>query len=72
MTRRYQKTQALLPQSQQMLAPGMPKREVAEAVWLEGNRPVHELLKRERKSAAKGDSKTRGRKPANDLVEMQV
>lgn len=51
MARRYQKIQMLLPQIQQMLEDGMTQREVAEALGLEGDRPVHALLKRERKKA---------------------
>ena len=51
MTRRYQETQVLLPQIQQMLEDGMTQREVSEALGLKGDRPVHALLKREQKKA---------------------
>ena len=49
MARKYQKVQALLPEIQRMLDRGMSQREVAEAMGLEGDRPIHNLLKRERK-----------------------
>ena len=71
MARRYQKIQVLLPQIQQMLEDGMTHREVAEALGLEGYRPVHELLKRELKKAVQGVPKTRGRKPAKTLQEYK-
>lgn len=71
MARRYQKTQALLPQIQQMLKDGMTQREVAEALGLEGDRPVHALLKRERKKTVQGVPKPRGRKPAKTLQEYK-
>ena len=71
MARRYQKIQVLLPQIQQMLEDGMTQREVAEALGLEGDRPVHALLKRERKKAVQGVPKTRGRKPAKTLQEYK-
>ncbi len=44
MARRYQKTQHLLPQIQQMLEQGMSQREAEETLGVEGYRPVHELL----------------------------
>ena len=71
MARRYQKIQVLLPQIQQMLEDGMTQREVAEALGLEGDRPDHALLKRERKKAVQGVPKTRGRKPAKTLQEYK-
>ena len=48
MARMYQKVQALLPEIQRMLDSGISQREVAEALALEGDRPIHNLLKRER------------------------
>ena len=71
MARRYQKIQMLLPQIQQMLEDGMTQREVAEALGLEGGRPVHAVLKRGRKKAVQGVPKTRGRKPAKTLQEYK-
>ncbi len=46
MARRYQKMQAMLPEIKQMLEEGKSQREVAEILGLEGDRPVHALLKR--------------------------
>ena len=51
MRRRYQKVQELLPEIKRMLESGMSQREVAERLGLEGDRPIHDLLKRERKKA---------------------
>ena len=71
MARRYQKIQALLPEIKKMLDGGMTQREVEEALGLEGDRSVHELLKRERKKSVKGIPKQRGRKPAKTLQEYK-
>ena len=71
MSRRYQKVQELLPQIKQMLEQGMSQREVAESLGLKGERPVHDLLKRERKKEIQGIRKQRGRKPAKTLVEYK-
>ena len=71
MARRYQKTQTLLPEIKQMLERGMSQREVAERPGLEGDRPIHDLLKRERKNAMQIIPKQRGRKPARTLPEYR-
>ena len=71
MSRRYQKVQELLPQIKQMLEQGMSQREVAESLGLKGERPVHDLLKRERKKEIQGIRKQRGRKPAKTLAEYK-
>lgn len=71
MARRYQKIQQLLPKIHQMLEAGMSQREVEEALGLEGYRPVHAVLKRERKKANKVVPKPRGRKPAKTLQEYK-
>ena len=47
MARRYQKVQKLLPEIKRMLESGMSQGEVAERLGLEGDRPIHALLKRE-------------------------
>ena len=47
MPRKYQKIQKLLPEIKQMLERGMSQRDVAESLGVEGNRPIHDLLKRE-------------------------
>ena len=71
MRRRYQKVQELLPEIKRMLESGMSQREVAERLGLEGDRPIHDLLKRERKKAKQVLSKQRGRKPARTLQEYK-
>ena len=61
MARQYQKKQHLLKQINEMLAMGMTQQEVADELGLTGYRPVHELLKRERKKKIPGVPKTKGR-----------
>ena len=61
MSRQYQKKQHLLEQIRQMLASGMTQREVEEELGLTGYRPVHELLKRERRKEIPCIPKTKGR-----------
>ena len=63
--------QEMLPQIKQMLEQGMSQREVAESLGLKGERPVHDLLKRERKKELQGIRKQRGRKPAKTLAEYK-
>ena len=71
MPRKYQHTQELLPQTKEMLAQGMSQRQIEDKLGLTGYRPVHELLKRERKKEISGVSKQRGRKPAKTLQEYK-
>lgn len=71
MSRKYQHTQELLPQIKNLLASGMTQKEVENALGLTGYRPVHELLKRERKKELQGVRKQRGRKPAKTLQEYK-
>ena len=71
MSRKYQHTMELLPQIQEMLASGMTQKEVEEALGLTGYRPVHALLKRERKKEQQGVPKQRGHKPAKTLQEYK-
>ena len=71
MARKYQHVQKLLPQIKEMLASGMTQSEVEKALGLTGNRPVHDLLKRERKKELQGVPKSRGRKPAKTLQEYK-
>lgn len=71
MPRRYQKMQELLPEIKEMLESGMSQREVAEKFGLKGERPIHDLLKRERKKEIQGIPKQRGRKPARTLQEYK-
>ena len=69
--RRYTNMVALLPVIEGMLAAGMSHREIEEDLGLEGDRPIHNLLKRQRRKAAKGMPKFRGRKPAKTLQEYK-
>ena len=71
MPRKYQHTMELLPRIMQMLSEGMTQKEVENALGLTGYRPVHELLKRERKKEQQGVPKQRGRKPAKTLQEYK-
>lgn len=71
MPRKYQHTQELLPQIKEMLDQGMTQRQIEDKLGLTGYRPVHELLKRERKKEAAGVPKQRGRKPAKTLQEYK-
>ena len=71
MARKYQHTQRLLPQTKEMLEQGMTQKEVEDALGLTGYRPVHSLLKRERKKELLGIPKQRGRKPAKTLQEYK-
>lgn len=71
MARNYQHAQMLLGQIKEMLASGMTQKEVERRLGLIGHRPVHELLKRERKKKVQGVQKPRGRKPAKTLQEYK-
>lgn len=71
MARKYQHTMALLPQIKEMLAEGKTQKQVEAELGLSGYRPVHELLKRERKKELQGVPKARGRKPAKTLQEYK-
>ena len=61
----------LLPEIKRMLESGMSQREVAERLGLKGDRPIHDLLKRERKKATQVTPKQRERKPARTLQEYK-
>ena len=69
--RRYTNMIALLPAIEGMLAAGMSHREIENELGLGGDRPVHNLLKRQRRKATKGMPKFRGRKPATTLQEYK-
>ena len=71
MARKYQHVQEMLPRIKEMLASGMTQTEVEKAFGLTGDRPVHNLLKRERKKELQGVPKSRGRKPAKTLQEYK-
>ena len=69
--RRYANMQALLPVIEEMIAAGMSHKQIEEKLGLEGDRPVHNLLKRQRRKAEKGMPKFRSRKPAKSLQEYK-
>ena len=71
MARKYQHVQHLLEEIKEMLHQGMTQAEVENALGLSGYRPVHELLKRERRKEIQGLPKPRGRKPAKTLAEYK-
>ena len=72
MSRKYQHTKELLPQIKKMLDQGMTQKQIEEKLCLTGSRPVHELLKRERKKEiAFHLPKERVRKPAKTLQEYK-
>ena len=70
MPRNYQNMKMILPKIKEMLASGMSQKEVEKALNLVGNRPIHDLLKRERRRE-KSLPKQRGRKPAITLAEYK-
>ena len=61
MSRRYHHMLELLPEIKEMLEQGMTQKEVAYALGLEGERPVHDLLMPEQKKELQGIPKQRGR-----------
>lgn len=69
--RRYTRIQEFLSVIEQMLDAGTSHRQIEEELGLEGDRPVHNLPKRQRKKAVKGLPKFRGRKPAKTLQEYK-
>ena len=71
MPRRYQHTLSLLPVIKEMLNQGKTHKEIEKILGLKGDRPVHNLLKRERKKEVQGIPKQRGRKPAKTLQEYK-
>ena len=72
MSRKNQHIKELLPQIKKMLDQGMTHKQIEEELGLTGKRPVHELLKRERKKeATKHLPKARTRKPAKTLQEYK-
>lgn len=71
MPRKYQKTRELIPQIQEMIGTGMSHKEIEKLLGLEGERPVHNLLKRERRKKEKPVPKQRGRKPTVTIQEYK-
>ena len=69
--RRYTKIQALLPVIEAKLSEGKSQREIERELGFEGDRPIHNFLRRERKKEIRGIPKARGRKPAKTLAEYK-
>ena len=69
--RKYGYMVELLPIIEQMIQAGMSHRQIEDELGLEGDRPIHNLLKRQRKKEARGIPKFRGRKPAKTLQEYK-
>ena len=72
MSKKNQHIKELLPQIKKMLDQGMTHKQIEEELGLTGKRPVHELLKRERKKkATKHLPKARTRNPAKTLQDYK-
>jgi len=70
MSRGYQKVKELLPVIEKMIKKGISQREIEAELGLTGDRPIHNLLKRERKQL-QGVPKQRGRKPVVSLSDYK-
>jgi hypothetical protein len=70
MPRRYQKTRKLLPIIKEKIKEGWTQKEIEKELGLEGDRPIHGLLKRERKKESQLPRRS-GRKPAATLQEYK-
>lgn len=73
MSRRYQRLKELWPVIGPMLEKGIPQKEIEKELCLEGEQPIHDYLKRERRKQSKLPSKpkTRGRKAVVTLQEYK-
>jgi len=72
MQRKNQHTKELLPQIKKMLDQGMTHKQIEDKLGLTGDRPIHNLLKRERKKEISSHiPKQRGRKPVKTLQEYK-
>ena len=72
MLRKYQHTKEVLPQIKKMLDQGMTQKQIEDKLGQTGDRPIHNLLKRERKKGTRSPiPKQRGRKPAKTLKEYK-
>ena len=67
--RRYTKIQLLLPVIEEMIASGMSHREIERKLGLEGDRPIHNPLKRQRRKEKMGKPKYRGNCYDNAMAE---
>ena len=78
--RKYRNMQVILPEIKEMLAAGKSHREIEAYLGLEGDRPIHNLLKRERRKEKRKEAgivprpKGRPRKDAapKDVVSEQA
>ena len=78
--RKYTNMQVMLPEIKEMLAAGKSHREIEAYFGLEGDRPIHNLLKRERRKEKRKEAgivprrKGRPRKDAapRDVVSEQA
>jgi hypothetical protein len=70
MSRGYQKIKELLPVIESKITAGMSHREIEAELGLGGERPIHNLLKRQRRKT-KSNTKQRGRKPAVSLADYK-
>ncbi len=71
--RRYTNMVALLPEIESMLEAGMSHREIEDKLGLEGDRPVHNLLKRQRgKQARCIPAKRKGRPRTQPLITVDA
>ena len=72
MSRKYQHTKYLLPKIKELLEQGMTQKQIEVKLGLTGDRPIHNLLKRERKKETNSHiPKQRGRKPSKTLQEYK-
>ena len=69
--RRYTKIQMLLPVIEGMIADGMSHREIEKELGLEGDRPIHNLLKRQRRKAAEEIAMTMPWRKTSSLSSKQ-
>ena len=60
--------QDLLPTIEKMLESGKSHREIKAELGLEGDRPVHNLLKRQRKKAAKDGAEVSWQEACKDAA----
>ena len=73
--RKYTNLKVLLPEIQEMLAQGKSHREIEEHFGLTGERPIHHLLKQERRRESKLASgtlqKPKGRPRTRPLTKVE-
>ena len=73
--RKYTHIQELLPEIKEMIAKGKSQREIEGLLGLSGDRPIHNLLKRERrkeKKAAAGIAPRPKGRPHNDAASRDI